>query len=389
MMKKILVALSLVLTVSGCTWISEYFRGEDNTEKPTPLTEFKPGIEVEQVWNVDTGEGAGEQRLNLQPLVADGKVFVSDRSGKVLAYDLASGKQVWEVNTRAVITAGVGGSEDLLLAGTRGGEIIALSRKDGKQVWRTRVSTEVLAVPVMAKGIVVVRTIDGTVAGLNATTGKLTWEYSQREPSLTLRGTSSPVIAGDVVISGFDNGKLVALSLFEGKVVWQRTITEPRGRSELERLVDLDGTPVVTDGVVYVVSYRGDISAVSILDGQLLWNRKMSSYKGLTLDGKQLYITDAESQLWALYRTNGASLWKQEKLKWRSITRPAVMGDYLVVGDVEGYLHWINRDDGKFLSRTQGDKKGYYAAPVVSGSTLVTLGVSGELTAYRVAKKKP
>ncbi len=381
---RLAATLMLALSLSGCTWITNYFSGKDNTPPPTPLTDIKTELKVEKLWSTDLGAGSEERQLRLTPVIADGKVYAADRKGRVDALSMDNGSRAWSVDAKAPISAGPGYGAGLVLVGTSDARVFAYHAADGSLAWQGNVSSEVLAPPAAADGVVVVRTIDGRVTGLDATTGKHLWVYDSSVPALTLRGTSSPVISGGVVLSGFDNGHLVALSLKDGKPLWDRTVAIPHGRSELERLVDIDGTPVVYDGTVYVVSYQGRVAALNLTDGQPLWFRDMSSFAGLAVDHGRVYVTDASSQIWCLDRFTGASFWKQDKLKWRAVTGPAVIGDSVVVGDLDGILHWMSRDDGHFQARAHTGSKGFTAPPVVKGNTLVVLGKDGDVTAFRV-----
>jgi outer membrane protein assembly factor BamB len=209
------------------------------------------------------------------------------------------------------------------------------------------------AVEAIAKGVVVVKTIDGRVYGLNARTGKKIWVYDRSVPRLTLRGSSSPVISNDIVITASDSGKLSALSLRQGKLLWESTIAVAKGRNQLERVIDLDIEPVVVDDVVYIAGYQGRIAAVKIGSGQLIWSRDFSTYSGLQVDAYRVYVTDAQGQAWALNRYNGSTLWRQDKLLRRKLTAPETYDKYVVIGDYDGYLHWLNREDGKIIARKQ------------------------------------
>lgn len=297
---------------------------------------------------------------------------------------LETGERLWDVETKTDISAGPGVGSGLVLVGTRNADVLALSMLDGKELWRTSVSSEVLSVPKVSAGIVIVRTVDGRTRALDASSGKRLWIYDRSQPVLTLRGNSSPAVTQDIGLVGFDSGKLAALLLQNGRLIWESTIAVPRGRSELERMVDIDGDPVVRNGVVYIVSYQGNVAALELNSGRLLWTRKMSSYAGLDVTDKQIYITDDESDVWALDRNSGASLWRQDKLKWRSLTAPVAMGNYVVIADFEGYLHWLSQEDGHLVARGRADSSGFASAPVVVGELLIALGKGGELSAFRI-----
>lgn len=382
------VVVALSLTLGGCAWIGNWFHGgEDNTAPPAELKSFTPALEVATVWSTHVGAGSDKQLMKLVPAVALNRVYAAERKGRVVAVEAASGRQVWEHDTDAPISAGPGLGESLVLVGTSEGEVIALDAADGTLRWRAPVSSEVLSVPRAADGVVVVSTMDGKVFGLAAADGRQRWVYDRTVPVLTLRGASSPILAQGRVIGGFASGKLASMDLQDGRPQWEATVAAPRGRSELERLVDISADPVLVGDLVYVVSFQGRIAAVDINSGRLAWARDFSSYTGLAVDRKQLYVVDDKSQVWALDVRSGASVWKQDQLQARTVTAPAAHGDAVVVGDFEGYLHWLSRDDGAFLARVRVDDEGITAAPVVVDDTLYVLGKGGVLKALKTTSK--
>ena len=375
--------ISSVFMNGGCAMFSDYM-AEDTQDPPSPLTSFEEEFNIKRVWSTDTGAGSDKQHLKLTPAIADNKVFVADYKGRVQGIKLETGERLWDVETKTDISAGPGAGSGLVLVGTRNADILALSMSNGKELWRTSVSSEVLSVPKVSAGIVIVRTVDGRTRALDASSGKRLWIYDRSQPVLTLRGNSSPAVTQDIGLVGFDNGKLAALLLKNGRLIWESTIAVPRGRSELERMVDIDGDPVVRDGVVYIVSYQGNVAALELKSGRLLWTRKMSSYAGLDVTDKQIYITDDESDVWALDRNSGASLWRQDKLKWRSLTAPVAMDNHVVIADFEGYLHWLSQEDGHLVARGRADSSGFASAPIVVDELLIALGKGGELSAFRI-----
>ena len=380
-----LLALSM-FSMAGCAMFSDYFT-EDTQELPSPLTSFDEEYNIRRVWSTDTGAGSDTQHLKLAPAVTDSRIFVADHKGRVQAINLETGDRLWDVETKTNISAGPGAGSGLVVVGTRNAEVLALSKSDGKELWRTSVSSEVLSVPKVSAGVVIVRTGDGRIRALDTGSGKRLWIYDRRQPVLTLRGNSSPAVTMELGLVGFDNGKLAALLLKNGRLVWESSIAVPRGRSELERLIDIDGDPVIRNGVVYIVSYQGNVAALDLNSGRLLWTRKMSSYAGLDVAGKQIFITDDESEVWALDRNSGGSLWKQDKLRWRSLTAPVAMDQHVVVADFEGYLHWLSQEDGHLVARGRADSSGFTSAPIVVGNLLVAQGKSGELSAFRLESR--
>jgi outer membrane protein assembly factor BamB len=230
----------------------------------------------------------------------------------------------------------------------------------------------------------VVRTIDGRFIGLDTESGERLWIYTYTVPALTLRGTAAPLLAQGVAITGLDTGKLLVLSLQDGTPVWEKRIAPPQGRTELERLVDIDAEPRVMDSVLYIVTYQGNVTAIDLRNGNTLWSRDFSSYSGLDVDTRQVYITDDNDTVWALDRRSGGTLWKQTALNRRTLSTPVVNGNYVVVGDFEGYLHWLDTTDGRLVGRVRADKEGIAAAPVVRDNILYVLSNRGTLSAFQL-----
>ncbi len=384
MMIRTILPLLLMLLSSGCSWIGSYLAGTDNSTPPAELVAIAQPIPIQKLWDAQVGSGAGKAFIKLAPAVGQGRVYAAGHDGNVVALDAETGRALWTVDTGLELSAGVGLGDGLVLAGTGKGQVVALRQQDGGEAWRAQVSSEILATPRAAEGVVVVRAVDGKFTGLDARSGERLWVYSHTVPVLTLRGTAAPLLAQGVAVTGLDTGKLLVLSLHDGVPRWERTITPPKGRTELERLVDIDSEPRVMDGILYVTAYQGNVTAIDLRTGNTLWSRDFSSYAGLDVDAQQVYITDASDAVWALDRRNGSALWKQAELTGRSLSAPVVSDAYVVVGDFEGYLHWLAKDDGKLVGRVRADSKGIAVAPVVRGNTLYVLGKSGTLSAFRV-----
>ncbi len=371
--------------LSGCA-LMDVFSSSEDTDPPAELVDFEPTLEVKTLWSSSVEDGSGEQQVNLVPNVYQGRVFAAGRSGEVRALDAASGTEVWSVETDLAFSAGPGVGEGLVLLGTSDAAVVALDENSGEQVWRARVSSEVLSVPKAAEGIVVVQTIDGKVAGLDSLSGERRWVYQRSVPVLTLRGTSSPVIDGLQVIGGFASGKLVALDLVNGKLLWEIGVATPSGRSELERMVDLDGDPVVRDGIVYVATFQGELAAVAADTGVVLWRREASSYAGISADWRYIYLTDDRDSVWAFDPGNGSAVWRQKKLHGRRLSAPAIFDDYILVGDFEGYLHWLHAEDGRMVARIQAGDAPIRVQPRVVLDTVYVYTEEGELTALTAVK---
>jgi outer membrane protein assembly factor BamB len=380
-MMRTLFIMAVIALLGGCSW----FGSDDNSEPPAKLESFDRRVELHRLWSRSTGDGTDEQSVKLVPTVVGSRVYVADRNGSVWAVELDSGDTLWRKKTGIAVSAGVGVGEGLALVGSSEGNLLALDAENGEPRWQVEVSSEVLSVPQIYQGVVVVQTVDGNITGLDATTGKPLWVHDRSVPVLTLRGTSTPLVESGVALAGFANGKMTALETSSGRELWEAAVAVPRGRTELQRIVDVDASPVVHEGVLYVTSYQGQLVAINLQDGRMLWNRDMSAYAGIAVDSSQVYVSDADSEVWALERSSGRSLWKQNALRRRFLTGPAVIDDYVGVGDFEGYLHLLMRGDGSLAGRVRVDSKGVAATPVpVFGDRLLVLGAGGTLALYQL-----
>ncbi|MFI3190496.1 MAG: outer membrane protein assembly factor BamB [Methylococcales bacterium] len=391
-MRKIILLL-LCSGLFGCSAVDtakesmsglyDYFSGgEDNAAPPTPLVEYKPELDVQVFWKESVGVGAEKQSLKLIPAIGSGKVIAADREGTVQARDLKTGALLWEVETELPFSGGPSLAAGRVILGTSKAEVVALNSENGELQWKSKVSSEVLAVPVIAKGIVIVRTTAGEVVALDEKTGGRLWSYEHSVPALSIRGTGAPLVIDDNVIIGYDNGKLVALSLKNGKYVWEATIAMPKGRSEIERLVDLDVDPIETGGIIYIASYNGGVSAISASDGEVLWrNEKVSSHTGLSYNSRHLYLSDSAGQVLQIEQSRGAGLWKQTELSHRKLTAPALYQDYVVVGDYDGYVHWLSTRDGRLLGRIQITDSAIDAKPIIVDGVVYVYAKDGTLAA--------
>lgn len=368
----------LVLLLGGCS----LFSGKDNTLPPAELVDLKSSLKITTLWSRSL-EGAEGALLNIAPVIRDGRLYVAEPSGEVLALDPLTGKELWSVDLNVSISGGPGVGDGLLAVGTPEAELIALNAEDGSERWRRQVSSEVLSVPAVGNGRVVCRTIDGRVEALSAANGELRWGYDRTVPVLTLRGDSSPVIDDSLALVGFASGKLVALSIDSGLVAWEATIATPKGRTELERVVDIDAELKLVEGTVYAAAFHGEVAAVSESSGVVLWQRELSSHAGLDADWRQLYITDAEDSIWSLDATNGATLWQQKALHARRLSAPAMVDGYLVVGDYDGYLHWLSQYDGKMLARSRVGSDAIRLKPLVRDGIVYLIDDGGRLSAVR------
>jgi outer membrane protein assembly factor BamB len=376
-------ALALLLSLQGCSWIKSWGDDEDEPGAPSALVEFSPTLAVEREWSVNVGAGPGQQRNQLFPAYDDGLLFSADYEGRLVAVEAQNGRVIWEQETELPFSGGPGIFGGRVYVGSEEGDIYAFSRDDGNLLWTAGVSSEVLAAPQEQDGIVVVRCIDGRVFGLDADNGSRLWIYDHAVPLLTLRGNSTPLIRAGVVFIGYDGGEVVALRLEDGVLLWEQAVVATEGRSELERLADIDGQMVFVASDLIVSSFKNRLASLAANSGRLLWFKEISSATGIVVERTNLAVSDKEDSVWLLDRRNGGTIWKQDLLTNRQLTRPAIQGNFVVVGDFEGYLHWIRVDDGNFAARAKVGGDGFVSAPVVVGANLYVLTRSGELVAYR------
>lgn len=352
---------------------------------PAELVDFDAEFEADEIWSEDVGEGAKTEYSDLSPWLQNGAIVAVDYQGEVHSLRTDSGDLNWKIELEVPVVTGPGGGEGLIFIGSQQGEVIALDESTGEFKWRQRLSSEVLTPPKAAYGVVVARTADGRLTGLSSSDGAVLWNYQRAVPLLSLRGASPPVLYDDRVIAGYASGKLVALSITDGKVIWERSVAVPRGRTEIARLVDIDSAPVIRYGRVYAVAYHGNVAAIDIDSGQQIWSREMSSKAGLDVDPDiAVYISDEESHIWAVQDGSGNGLWRQTELLRRRATAPAIVGDYVVVGDLEGYVHWMSRQDGRFVARTRVARAAIRSKPLVKDDLIFIAAIDGTLTAIRV-----
>jgi outer membrane protein assembly factor BamB len=346
-----LIATGLLITCSLIACSSS----EKDYSDATPLSTIDTRIEVIPLWAKATGDVPKSAHAQLPVTFDDGRLYLATRRGVVEVLDAQTGKQYWRVALGEALSGGPGVGAKQLFVATRKAKLIALDKTTGVEQWHQRISSEMLATPVVVNGQLVVQTIDEKISLYDTATGKKVWDYARTVPKLTLRGTSAPLVVGDKILAGFSDGSLVALNLATGELLWETAVAAPHGRTELERLVDIDGLFAAANGIVYVSSFQGRVAAVSISDGNILWARDMSSYTGLAISANHVFVTDAESKVWALDGRTGATLWRQDKLKGRELSTPAVVGNMVVVADYDGYVHWLSAEDGQFMARESLD----------------------------------
>lgn len=377
-MKKKLLLCLLSISITACNgWFDK-----DNTPPPTPLKNFKSEANIRSVWYTSTGSGTGKDYLTLAPIIDNNTIYTTDYRGTIAANDKTTGKSQWKVGAATELTAGAGAGDGIVVVGGRDGKIQALNQNDGQIRWQAQTSTEILASPVVKNNIAIVKSIDGKITAYSAQDGHLLWSYSAAEPNLILRGASTPKLTHDSAFIGFANGNLIKLTLRSGTLTWQKTIAIPEGSFTIQRMTDIDADPLLFGNRIYVATYQGRITALEQSSAQELWTHDISSYTGITTDSQQTYVTDARSHVWAFDANTGAVHWRQPELEARNITGPVIMGHYLVVGDSEGYLHWLSKEDGHVVARTRVNRSGIIATPLVENNILYVATKDGHLAAY-------
>jgi outer membrane protein assembly factor BamB len=380
-----LAVVLLATLLSGCGMIPWLGSDKDPTP-PTKLTDIVQTVGLNTLWSERVTRGTDERRLYLVPAFAADRLYVADSRGRLVAVEANSGRVVWTRETKLHFSGGPAVKGDRLVIGTSAGQVLAFSTANGSELWRTQVGSEVLSVPRIADTAqVFVHTLDDSIYGIDANTGEEQWRVTYPAPVLTLRGSSSPVVTPTGVLVGLSGGRLVNLDPNDGTPLWDVAVTRPSGRSELSRIADIDADPVVIGSVAFVGSYNGDLAAVDINSGTVLWRRQLSAHAGLAADASNLFITDSIDQVWGADPSDGAGRWRQEGLRYRQLTAPALFGDLIAVGDLEGYVHLLARSDGRLVGRTRVSKKGAITArPLVVGGRLYVYADDGTLAALTI-----
>jgi outer membrane protein assembly factor BamB len=403
MLRRILLLAVVIAIAPGCTTVKGWLGGKNKSkaDQPAELVAISSPIGVSKLWSTGLGDGEGRRWLRAHPTIANGRIYATDDKGNLLSLDPNTGKELWSSNAisfkkqgskwkvwkREAIEAGLTGSpgvgEGLVVVGGRNGEVVAFS-ETGEKKWEATVTSEVLSAPLIMGDRVVVRSNDGRAFGLDSN-GQRKWVYDRGLPTLTVRGNGSPVGADGVVYLGYDDGTVVALRAADGQRLWEQVVAEPEGRTELARMADIDGEMILDSGILYLVSYHDKVMALSAANGQPLWTHDVGGWSGAALSPAAVLLTDTKGNIWALDRASGKSLWKQNVLENRQLTTPVVMGDYGVVGDLDGYLHWFKLDTGDIVGRQKVEGAAIRGTPQVSPEgTLYALTNEGELAAYRL-----
>lgn len=373
---RVVPLVAAIILATGCSSLNPFASAKP---KPAELVDFKPSAELVALWSADIGESGA---YVFQPAVVGESVYAAGEGGDVARFD--SGRQVWRVDADTRLSAGVGSDGRIAVVVTASGIAVAYDADNGSERWRATIGAEVLAQPAVSSDLVVLRASDNRLIALSARDGSRRWIYQRANPPLALRNFSGVVLEGSVVLAGFPGGKLVVINAANGGAITELSVAVPRGSTELERVADVAGTPVVGRREVCAVSYQGRAACFDTSNGNALWARDFSSSVGMDRDARFAVITDDGDAVHALDVYSGASVWKQDSMARRAVSRPLIVGDHVVVGDVEGYVHALSRDSGAFAARARAGDGPLSAPPLAYGRGFIVQGRDGEITAYEL-----
>ncbi len=377
--------------LAGCSTLTELRSdladkvfGREPPNPPAVLEEITPTYTAKIDWSGNVGK---TERYDYTPALDSSTVYAANAAGEIAKLDIANGRQVWRVKVGEPVSGGVGIGAGIILVGTNKGNVHAYDAA-GKPLWKAKVTSEILSVPRYFDGMVIVRTGDNRIFGLDATDGSRKWVYERINPALTLRSSVGIVVDGGAVYAGFAGGKLVAIRADNGKLLWEATVAQPKGVTEIERIADITSLPVVDGPLVYAVAYQGKIAAVDRTNGRVVWNRDISSYSGLNAEDAKIFVSHTLGAVYALDYSTGKTFWRQGALANRRLTAPLPMGSVIAVGDLEGYVHFLTRDEGKFAARIKLDSNAVMAlVPGAASTQLIAETRDGGLYAISVAEK--
>ncbi len=379
---RILPLLITISVLAGCQTIGNWFNSDDDAIEPAQLVDFTATVDIVRRWSTNTGAGIDERLGANRPFLVDEEIWVGDHRGRIVAVNAESGNVIRRFDTKIALSGGPAVYGDLVLAGSFDGELVALDRQSGQQRWSARLSSELLSYPIIHDGIVIARCIDGRTFGFDRADGTRLWIHDRSIPLLTLRGNSDPLARAGQVFLGYDDGAVIGLDVSDGELIWQQRVSVPEGRTELERLADIDGPMAIVGTNLYVVTRAGRMASLAIESGRILWDKDVASFSGLSLQRTQLATVDPDDNVWLIDRRNGSTIWQDDKLAYRKLTRPVFIGNHLAVVDGSGFLHFYDLDSGEFSGRVRATRSAPANDPLVVGNTLYLLDQDGTLSAW-------
>ncbi len=365
------------------------FSSKDKELEPKELADVRQTLKIKRLWSAKVGGKSEFLRVALRPAGDGNRIYAAGHDGVVSAFDPQSGKQIWRTKLGTRLSAGPGVGEGRVVVVSKDGVAISLDSGSGAEQWRVELDGESLARPLISGESVVVQTIDNRLRALSIHDGQELWAIEQSTPALTMRGSADPVAVGSTVIGGFDNGRLVATNLGSGDILWESMLSPPKGRSDLDRLSDIDGSISVVGQDVYAAGYQGRLAAVASESGQVLWSREISSYEGVSADWNSVYTTTAGGEVVALSRRDGTETWRNDDLLRREPTLPVPFHTTVVVGDLEGYIHFLSNLNGTAVARLRLGNSAITSAPLVVADRLYVQSDSGSIAAYQVVEDRP
>jgi outer membrane protein assembly factor BamB len=361
------------------------FFDKDNTPAPTPLTSYKPEIAPELRWSARIGQGANKHDyLKMSPRMDSHAIYTASTDGVVTAIKKENGQILWQSNLRHSLSSGVGIGDGLVVVANHQGDVFALNASHGKTQWQTQVAGDIIAAPAIGDGTVIIKSVNGLITSLSTSTGTTLWAHQQTEPTLLLRGASAPLIKDHYTLVGYANGSLAKMNVRNGELAWLQTVAIPEGAFAIQRMIDIDADPILFQYRIYVATYQGNLASLDFTSGKVRWSQQLSSYSGMTADESTVYVSDANGHLYAFNDYNGQINWQQDKLAYRRLSGPASLGRFLVLGDGEGYLHFITKKDGHLAGRVTLGSAAIYATPLTDDQTVYALTSQGYLAAYRI-----
>ncbi|WP_087022816.1 outer membrane protein assembly factor BamB [Thaumasiovibrio subtropicus] len=374
--KRVVGALALLAMLAGCA-------SEEEAVQMAPLPVVESEFTPNQLWSTQVGSGLGQYFTQLTPTYRYGKIFAADRDGVIKALSPDTGKVIWETDVEedkpARLSGGITAAYNRIFIGTENADLIALDEETGELLWRAKTQGEVLSRPLAESTLVVVNTSRGILEAFDATTGESRWQIGTEVPNLTLRGDSSPVSVGGGIFWGMSNGRLGAALAEAGQMLWQQPIASPKGATEIDRLVDVDATPVIVGDRLYAVGFNGELVSIELQTGQPAWKRAYSSSKDFAIQGQRLFLVTDQDHVVAVDTRSGTELWRNSSLEYRLLTPPAVIDNHVVVTDSEGYMHWLDTRNGEFSAQQMVSSSGVAHAPIEVGASYLFMTRDGQV----------